>query len=54
MTTAPSPWTDRDHSGPATPEDTDKHAATDAPAEAPVNPLLIGEAQQLPKGDRRA
>jgi len=57
MTTAASPWTTKDHNGPATPkgQDTDKDTATDdAPAKAPVNPLLsIGQGQQLPKGDRR-
>lgn len=51
MTTAASPWTTQDHDGPAKGHDTDKD--NDKPAKAPVNPLLIGEGSQLPKGGRR-
>lgn len=55
MITAASPWTTQDHDGPAKGRDTDKDTTTDddAPTTAPVNPLLIGEGRQLPKGGRR-
>lgn len=55
MPTATSPWTGRDHNGPATPakpDDTDEDTAeaTDTP-DAPANPLLsISRGRQLPKG----
>ena len=56
MTTAASPWTTQDHDGPAKGRDTDKDTTTtttEAPTTAPVNPLLVGEGRQLPKGGRR-